>query len=112
VYYKHNLYTTLLNTIEIPQVATCILQIHETKQKTSPVHTIINIYRRPKHMPDFNKDLQNAIDSILSTSPRTDITIQGDIHQPIQHTTKPTTHPKQSTLPQEIATTLRSSTPH
>lgn len=31
-------------------------------------------------MPDFNKNLQNAIDSILSTSPRTDITIQGDLN--------------------------------
>ena len=80
VYCKHNLHTTFLNTVEIDQVETCILQIHDTKQKTNPIHTIINIYRRPRPMPDFNKNLQNAIDSILTTSPRTDITIQGDIN--------------------------------
>lgn len=80
VYCKHNLHITFLNTVKIDQVETCILQIHDTKQKTNPIHTIINIYRRPRPMPDFYKNLQNAIDSILTTSPRTDITIQGDIN--------------------------------
>jgi hypothetical protein len=80
VYYKTSIHISFLDII-IPQAATIILQIHKTERKTDPIHTIINIYRRPHHdITQFTNDLQTAIDNILTKHPRTSITIQGDIN--------------------------------
>jgi len=65
---------------QIPKTATLILHIHENKQKNKVIHTIINIYRRPHHDPDFITNLQSAKDTITAKHPTTDITIQGDIN--------------------------------
>ena len=64
----------------MPNAATIILQIHRNKLKTDPIHTIINMYRRPHHDPNFTDNLRILIDSILTKTPRTSITIQGDIN--------------------------------
>ena len=79
VYYKDNLHTTFLD-IKIPRTAACTLQIHNNEQKTDPAYTILNIYRRPRTDTEFIQNLQNAIDTILTASPRTDIIIQGDFN--------------------------------
>jgi len=89
VYYKTNLHVTFIDPkdITIPNIATCILQIHDSKQKTNPIHTIINLYRRP-NKPTTNpegdtgieKNIQAAVDKILTNHPRTEITFQGDLN--------------------------------
>ena len=80
MYYNPNLYTTFITDINTPQAATIIIQIHKTKQKTNPIHTIINIYRRPHWNTEFASDLQSTIDEIIRRHPTTTITIQGDIN--------------------------------
>jgi hypothetical protein len=80
IYHKHNLHISYLDHINIPQAATIILQIHSTERKTDPIHTIINIYRRPLPNPQFPQDLESAINEILTAFPKTSITIQGDIN--------------------------------
>jgi hypothetical protein len=80
IYYKQNLHVSFLDHINIPQAATIILQIHNNERKTNPVHTIINIYRKPHRNPLFPQDLESAISKILTDYPKTSITIQGDIN--------------------------------
>jgi hypothetical protein len=80
VYYKQNMYVTLTDDIDIPGAATIILQIHGNEQKNNPIHTIINIYRRPHGDHNFIPNLQAATDTITTRHPTTIITIQGDIN--------------------------------
>jgi len=80
VYHNPNLHTKYIDNINIPHAGSIILQIHDTEQRTNPIHTIINIYRRPHWDPDFTLNLQSTIDQILTKHPRTSITIQGDIN--------------------------------
>ena len=76
---KDNTHSTILD-IKTPKAATIIIQIHDNKQKNNPIHTIINIYRRPLQDHDFIKNLQSTIDQIYTKHPKTSITIQGDIN--------------------------------
>ena len=80
MYCRKNIHTTIMTDITIPEVATIIVQIHKDKTKTDPIHTIINLYRRPRKNKQLTKDIQTAIDSIHAKHPRTSITIQGDIN--------------------------------
>jgi hypothetical protein len=66
--------------MDLPKSATIIAQIHNNKTKTNPIHTIINIYRKPQYDKDFTNNLQKVIDDILTKNPTTSITIQGDIN--------------------------------
>ena len=52
VYYHHSLNVTILPRAT-PQVASTIVQIHDTPQKTNPIHTVICLYRRPR--PEIDK---------------------------------------------------------
>jgi hypothetical protein len=79
-YTKNNMHVTTEEDIEIPQAATIILQIHKNKQKNNPIHTIINVYRRPHTDHEFITNLQTTIDQIYTKHPNTSITIQGDIN--------------------------------
>ena len=79
MYYNQQLNVTTLD-IDLPLSATIILQIHSNKIKTNPIHTIINIYRRPRKDKEFTINLQRVISTITSKSPKTSITIQGDIN--------------------------------
>jgi hypothetical protein len=65
---------------DIEHCRTAIIQLHKNKQNNNPIHTIINIYRRPHPISTFYTDLQTTIDKILTASPKTSITIQGDIN--------------------------------
>ena len=80
VYAKNNLHSTRLSVEQkITDAKTIIIQIHKTKHKNNPTHTIINIYRRPRpNIDQFLVDLQEMINHIYTISPQTTITIQGD----------------------------------
>jgi hypothetical protein len=81
VYVKTSMFTTLLEDIDIPEAATVIVQIHNTKQTNNPIHTILNMYRRPSTDPRaFTINLQTAIDEIYTRFPNTSLTIQGDLN--------------------------------
>ena len=63
------MHITILDNITIPNIASITIQIHKTKQKTNPIHTIINIYRRPqnpKDHPERDKNIQNNIFNALA----------------------------------------------
>ena len=81
VYYKEDMHVTTTKNDDITS-ANIIIQIHKNKQKNNPIHTIINIYRRPHSCThtEFTTDLQTVIDTIREKSPKTHITIQGDIN--------------------------------
>ena len=79
VYYKLSLHVTILE-LNIPQTATIAIEVHDNEQKNHPIHTILNIYRRPRKKHNFSNDMQTALDTILTKSPETSITIQGDIN--------------------------------
>ena len=78
-YWREDLHVTLQD-LDIQNAAAITIHIHANKQKTNPIHTIINLYRPPHHDPDFITNLQTAMDTIITTSPTTTITIQGDIN--------------------------------
>jgi hypothetical protein len=78
VYYKLSLHVTIL--LNIPQTATITIEVHDNEQKNRPIHTILNMYRRPRKKHKFSSDMQTALDTILTKSPETSITIQGDIN--------------------------------
>ena len=74
------MHITFDDDLHIPEVNTIILQIHSNNQKNNPIHTIINMYRRPHHNPTFIQDTQSIINTILENNPKTTITITGDIN--------------------------------
>merc|ERR1711966_311876 len=75
------MHITYAENIKLPDAATIIIQIHKNKRKNNPIHTIINIYRRPhQNIHNFLINLQSAIDDIRTISPNTSITIHGDIN--------------------------------
>ena len=57
-----------------------IIHIHQNKQKTDPIYTIITLYHRPTQNPDIIEHLQKLIDNIHTKHPRTEIIIQGDLN--------------------------------
>ena len=82
VYYNPNLHITIPD-INIPEVATFIIQIHKTKHLDHPIHTIFNLYRRPRKAPNLLQDLQTEIINIRTKTPTTSIEIQGDLNHNI-----------------------------
>jgi hypothetical protein len=80
VYVKHNIHTSIMDSISMTTASTLVLRIHTNEHKTNTIHTIINIYRRPQTDPTFEQDLQAAIDDIYALHPTTTITIIGDIN--------------------------------
>jgi hypothetical protein len=70
---------TVNNDIHIQDTATIVIEIHGTERKTNPIHTIINIYRRPNtNIQTFITNTQTAIDDIYTKNPTTTVTIHGD----------------------------------
>jgi hypothetical protein len=74
------MHVTFIENSSFPKAATIILQIHKDNKKNNPIHTIINIYRRPRIDPDFIPNMQLVIDNIYKKSPTTSITIHGDVN--------------------------------
>ena len=67
VYYKDDLHIKFLEDVKILDASSIIIQIHKNKHKTLPVHTIINLYRRPnRDIPNFIRSLQRLLDQILT----------------------------------------------
>ena len=81
-YTKKGMNITHMEDATIKNAATIIIQIHKNKHKNNPIHTIINIYRRPhrNEITDFIESLQNTIHNINKKHPKTTITIQGDLN--------------------------------
>ena len=87
IYYRTNMNVTTLE-LEISPSASTIIQIHDNQQKTNPIHTFIGIYRRPHtDKAEFLKNIQEAIDDILTKNPTTSITIIGDMNMDLLHLT-------------------------
>ena len=89
VYVNTNLHITTIDDITIKDTSTIITEIHETANKTNPIHTIIHLYRRPNtDIPEFIQNTQKAIDKIYERHPTTDLTLHGDTNINLYTTTK------------------------
>jgi hypothetical protein len=111
VYYNESMHITHVDDITIPQVATIIIQVHEDKMTTNPTHTIINLYRRPRPNTELIKDLQEAIDTILTRHPETEITFNGDLNINILNL-NPSHHFTTFLLENNLHTTITTPTRH
>jgi exonuclease III len=85
VYYQTNYHISILpNPNPIQDSNHIIIQIHANEQLNNPIHTIINIYHRPRKLiaqiEQFIQDLQSTVNKIQSKSHTTEITIVGDIN--------------------------------
>jgi hypothetical protein len=110
IYYNTNLFTTLLDHPPNPLIATNIIQIHNTKQCTNPIHTIIAIYLRPDRKSIAAIDsLQTTIDNILTEHPQTTITIIGDLNYNLLRLT-PLLHLHKFLLHNNLHTTITTPT--
>jgi len=82
------MHTTTIDDIKIKDTATIITEIHETANKTNPIHTIIHLYRRPStDIPEFIENTQKAIDKIYERNPTTELTLHGDTNINLYKTT-------------------------
>lgn len=79
--YTDKLLHTSMKSIQTRHSSTAVIQIHKTAETNDPIHTMIGTYRRPSmDKKDFITEMQTVIDSIYNDSPRTSITIIGDIN--------------------------------